>query len=271
MKTVAPAKDRQAGTVGLADLSRSIAHLDLATLAGIVALAVGAVALKRRVQVRRSAVLVALGGLAALGTAVLRLGRRSGATDEEIRETLPGDDLIPHSYTVTDRCTTVNVPPEKVWPWVVQMGYHRGGWYTSQWLDKLVWHIDNPSADRIVPEYQNVRLGDIIPDGEPGKAYFTVAAIKQDRHIVYLDDAGSHVPGIIFSWAFVLRPLDDGRTRIHVRWRNGSISSILLRAVVRLLVAPADFVMMSQVLGGIKRRAEGAGVADPTVSREAQV
>lgn len=206
----------------------------------------------------RNLMLVALTALTSLGALVLRLGRRSGATDEEVRAFLPGDDLLPDSYTVTDRAVTVQARPEDVWPWVVQMGYHRGGWYTSRRLDKIIWHIDNRSEDRIVPEYQNVQVGDTIPDGKPGTAYFTVAAIEKNRFIVYLDDVGSHVPGVSFTWAFVLRPLDDGTTRIQVRWRNGPVSSVLMRVVVRLLVAPADFVMMNQVLGGIKRRAECA-------------
>jgi hypothetical protein len=247
---------RQPGKAGLADLSRSVAHLDLAAAARVAGLVAGAVVLGRRVNVSRSSVLVSLATLASLGTVILRLGRRSGATDEEMHRSLAGDNVIPQSYTVTDRAITVKASVEEAWPWIVQMGYHRGGWYTSRWLDKLIWHIDNPSADRIVPEYQNVHVGDVIPDGEPGKAYFTVAALEQNRHIVYLDDAGSHVPGVTFSWAFVLRPLDESTTRIQVRWRNGPVSSPLLRGVVRLLVAPADFVMMNQVLGGIKRRAE---------------
>lgn len=219
----------------------------------------------------RYSIPAALAAVASLGTLVVRLGRRSGVTGEEIQRALPGDDLIPGSYPVTDRAITIKAPPEKVWPWVVQMGYHRGGWYTSRRLDKILWHIDNRSEDRIVPEYQDVRVGDIIPDGEPGKAYFTVAAIEKNGHIVYLDDTGSHVPGVTFSWAFVLRPLEDGTTRIQVRWRNGPISSPLLQVAVRLLFGPADFVMMNQVLGGIKKRAEMAqqvGEVIPTVDKD---
>jgi hypothetical protein len=102
----------------------------------------------------------------AVGVAVRRLGRRSGATSEEVRPRLPGDELVPAPMWDSTRAITVSVPPGSVWPWVVQMGYpaYRAGWYTPYWLDRLQWGIRERSADRVRPELQNVMVGDRIPD-----------------------------------------------------------------------------------------------------------
>jgi hypothetical protein len=154
-----------------------------------------------------------LGALASALALVLRLGRRSGVTDEEMRRALSGDDLVPTPQFVMDRATTIHAPAQDIWPWVVQMGYHRAGWYTSFWLDKLLWRIDNPSVNRIIPDLQQLRVGDIVPDGPPGTAYFKVGALEPGRAIVYLDDKGTHVPGVVWSWAFVLDPVDGRTTR----------------------------------------------------------
>jgi hypothetical protein len=158
---------------------------------------------------------------------------------------------------VTDRAITIHAPAQDIWPWIVQIGYHRGGWYTSRWLDRLMWHIDNPSADRIIPEFQQLRVGDVVPDGPPGTASFTVAAVETGRALVLLDDAGTHVPDTAFSWAFVLEPLDGRTTRVQVRTRGTYPPSPVLALLSRFVIGPADFVMVSgQMLRGIKRRSE---------------
>jgi hypothetical protein len=159
---------------------------------------------------------------------------------------------------VTDRALTIEAPAAQIWPWIVQMGYHRGGWYTNRRLDTLLWHIDNPSVDHIIPDFQHLRVGAVVPDGPPGTAFFRVAALEPDRALVLLDDGGTHVPGTAFSWAFVLEPLTARSTRVQVRTRGTYAPSLLLALLSRLVVGPADYVMVSgQMLRGIKRRAEG--------------
>ena len=81
--------------------------------------------------------------MAAIGVAVRRLGRRSGATDAELRAQLPGDELVPRSMWESTRAITIAANPAAIWPWIVQMGYpaHRGGWYTPHSLDRLQWGI----------------------------------------------------------------------------------------------------------------------------------
>src|SRR5690348_7641440 len=123
-----------------------------------------------------------------------RLAQRSGATSSEVNDTLPGDELVSDPQIQTTRAITIHAPVDAVWPWVAQVGYHRGGWYTNARLDKLFWRIDNPSADRILPEFQHVEVGDTVPDGPEGTARFTVAAITPGRLLALHDPDGTHIP-----------------------------------------------------------------------------
>lgn len=248
-------------STGTADLSRSVAYLDLAGLVGAGALAAGVGVLARRSKAPARVALAAVAAVTAPLALALRLGRRSGVTAEELRRPLPGDDLIATPQFVTDRAYTIHAPASAVWPWIVQMGYHRGGWYTNEALDRLIWRIDNPSADRLVPEYQQLAVGDTVPDGPTGTAWWTVAALEPGRAVVYLDDTGSHIPGIVGSWSFVIEPIDERTSRLQVRYRSTFTPSLRLALLSRLLIGPADFVMIGQTLRGIKHRAERAVVA----------
>ena len=82
-----------------------------------------------------------------------------GATLDEVRTSMPGDELVPHPTLCATRAMTIDAPPERVWPWLVQMGaYTRGGWYSYDWAD----NGGEPSADRIVPELQGLAVGDVM-------------------------------------------------------------------------------------------------------------
>ncbi len=83
------------------------------------------------------------------------------------------------------RATTINALPEEVWPWLVQMGFGRGGWYTNERIDRIVWRIENKSSNVILPEWQHLQVGDIVPDGLGFAAYFRVVAIRKHEAIVY--------------------------------------------------------------------------------------
>lgn len=211
-----------------------------------------------RAQVAPRLGVAAMAGVATLVGLALRLGRRSGVTDDDLRRPLPGDNLIRNPQLITDRGATIRAPVDEVWPWLVQMGYHRGGWYTNRRLDRLIWHIDNPSEDRIVPELQQLAVGDVVPDGPPGTARFRVAMLEPNGAIVYLDDEGTHIPGVAFSWAFVLDPIDERTTRVQVRTRATYRPRLVVTLLGRLVIGPSDCVMIGQTLRGIKRRAEQA-------------
>src|SRR5579863_5222681 len=76
---------------------------------------------------------------------------------------LAGDSLVVNPMFVYTMAATVNARPEHIWPWLVQMGYQRGGLYSYDWLDRLFGILDRPSADRIIPEFQHLQVGDVIP------------------------------------------------------------------------------------------------------------
>jgi hypothetical protein len=99
--------------------------------------------------------------------AYLALGRllrpsysRWGATDEEVRRSLPGDELVPTPRAQSTWAVTIEAPPERVWPWLVQMGQDRAGFYTYEWFENGLLRLNIHNVDRIVPEWQNITVGD---------------------------------------------------------------------------------------------------------------
>lgn len=101
-------------------------------------------------------------GLCMAGYGALQvLGRRAGSTREERRQTLAGDGAVPHPHAVTDHAITIGAPPEMVWPWLTQMGWHLGGYYTPRWVDRLLFPANLPSADALDPSLvRDLAVGD---------------------------------------------------------------------------------------------------------------
>jgi hypothetical protein len=212
---------------------------------------------------RRGIVTLATAALAE--TVLVRLGRTYGSTGQERAMRLPGDEIVPDPDVVTDHATTIDAPPEQVWPWLVQMGWHRGGWYTARWVDRLLFPANWPSANRILPDLQAVQVGDFIPDGPPETGCgFIVEHVEPQRALVL--HSTSHLPPgwrerhhaqLDWSWTFVLLPLDAGRrTRFLFRSR-WTTAPWWFRLAGRLAVVPADFLMARDMLDGVKWRAEG--------------
>jgi hypothetical protein len=165
----------------------------------------------------------AVGGYAGLQW----LGRTYGAVPDERGRSLPGDDLCLAPQATTTHAITIDAPPEHVWPWLVQMGWGRGQWYTARWVDRILFPANGPSADRLVPEWQHLQVGDRILDGAPEmNCAFVVRLLEPNRHLVL--HSREHLPpqwaerygaSIDWSWAFVLDRLPDGRTRFIFRSR----------------------------------------------------
>ncbi|HEX6030836.1 MAG TPA: hypothetical protein VFY90_05340 [Tepidiformaceae bacterium] len=197
---------------------------------------------------------LALLGIAAQAMAVLitfplwlSRQRRWGATAEEVARPMPGDEIIPDPNYTTTRAVTVDAPPDCIYPWLLQMGHGRGGLYSYDFLDRLFGILDEPSAERIHPEWQNLHVGDVIPlkSGKP----FPVAILEQDRAFVLADlEVG-------YTWQTCMFPQPDGSTRLVTRNRGGFPASLGWRFWMFWLDIAA-FVMVRRWLIVLKGRAE---------------
>jgi hypothetical protein len=156
-----------------------------------------------------------------------------------------------------------------VWPWLVQLGWGRGQWYTARWVDRLLFPANRPSADTLVPEWQQLAVGDRILDGPPeAHTAFVVQQLEPRRHLGL--HSTEHLPpgwadrfgaAIDWTWAFVLDPVEDGRTRFAFRTRV-RLRPWWVAAGYWAVMVPADFVMARQMLRGVKTRAEATTAAD---------
>lgn len=212
-----------------------------------------------------SRVVPVVGG-AALGAVLAGqlLGRRSGSTAAERARPLAGDDLVERPSLVTNHAITIDAPAAQVWPWLTQVGWHRGGWYTPRWVDRLLFPGNWPSADRLDPALvRDLRVGDTVPDGAPGTAWFVVE--RADPPNVLVLHSRTHLPPgwrdrygaeLDWVWTFDLRE-DAGRTRLLVRNR-GWVRPWWVNAGYLALIVPADHVMATGMLRGLKQRVEAA-------------
>ncbi|HET9647797.1 MAG TPA: hypothetical protein VFP34_06150 [Microlunatus sp.] len=195
---------------------------------------------------------------------LIRLGTTYGSTAAERGAALPGDDLVPDPRVITDHAITIDAPPQDVWPWLVQMGWHRGGWYTARWVDRLLFPANWPSTDRIIPQLQEIHLGAFIPDGPPETECGMIVEHLEPGRALALHST-SHLPrswrerqraSLDWSWTFLLTPVDDGRrTRFHFRSR-WTTAPWWLTLGGRLFIVPADLVMSRDMLRGVKQRAQ---------------
>ena len=207
-------------------------------------------------------------GVLAMGVAteatLVHLGRTYGSTPAERAMRLPGDDIVPTPVVVTNHAITIDAPPECVWPWLVQMGWGRGGWYTARWVDRLLFPANGPSATGVISELQDLQIGDFVPDGPPEtNTGFTVEELIPNRTLVL--HSTSHLPAswreqqravLDWSWVFNLTPIHDGnRTRYLLRSR-WTTYPWWLTVGGWLGIVPADFVMSRDHLHGVKERAE---------------
>lgn len=186
---------------------------------------------------------------------------RWGATDGEVADTMPGDELVPDPRMTYTRAVTVAAPPHRVWPWLAQIGQGRGGLYSFDGLENLV-RCDIHSVDRILPQHQRLTAGDLIRMGPPGYPCFRVHAVDPPETLVLVgaDPKPPHAaappnsPTGNSTWQWQLRPADGGRsTRLLVRQRLTYPDG---QALLWHLVEPVAFVMERQMLRGLRDRAE---------------
>lgn len=162
---------------------------------------------------------------------------------------MPGDRFVTLPSYETTLGVTINTTPAAIWPWLVQMGYRRGGLYSYDWLDRLFGYLDAPSAERILPEWQRLAVGDEIPIGRADG--FPVKAIEPCRSLVL----GGHREDVEWSWELALVPVSGERARLISRnrvWMPRRAGSWFMMAFIE----PAAFLMTRKMLLGIKQRAE---------------
>lgn len=172
-----------------------------------------------------------------------------GATRRDLLRVMAGDHLLGDSTYSGTMAVSINAPPEDIWPWLVQIGYQRGGLYSYDWLDRLFGFLDRPSATRILPEFQHLAVGDAIPVGQ-GPSW--PVAVVEARHALVLDMR--HMGGLDWVWQFGLYRVDDKRTRLVTRSRV--CTRTVLARLLTYAIEPAGFLMTRRMLIGIKHRAE---------------
>jgi hypothetical protein len=208
-----------------------------------------------------------LGGLALVAgypaalTATRRWHQHWGATDHEITRALPGDDLIPACRLDSTHAITIHAPAERIWPWLIQMGYgDRAGTYSYDLFERST----GRNLYRIDPDIAPLAVGATMPFS-PG-APMTVAVADRPHALVLwqvtsagkaIDPAGPWGDDwVAWSWAFVLEPIDAVTTRLLIRMRLSYRPAAKWAPSMWLLVEPAHFVMGRRQLLGIQRRAE---------------
>jgi hypothetical protein len=176
-----------------------------------------------------------------------------GATDDELARRMPGDEVVARPTFNTTRAVTIDAQPGEIWPWLVQIGFGRAGWYSYDFLDNLGHH----SAEQIIPEFQHVDVGDLIPMAPGEETGMWVKECLPDRSTLWWDRKNQ-----LTTWAWALDPMPDGRTRLVTRVRSRSSWRHPTSVFWLLLIEVADFPMMRKCLLGIKRRAEALAVGD---------
>ncbi|MEW5899902.1 MAG: hypothetical protein AB1715_00385 [Acidobacteriota bacterium] len=178
-----------------------------------------------------------------------------GASSVESAMPLPGDELVPRFDYQNTRALTINAPVEDIWPWLVQVGQDRGGFYSYSWLENMVF-ADIHNADHTDPAWQDLKSGDFVPLVTKN---WPLGFVKRKEPVigcpVYTVEQNNVL--VLRGWgSFILRPVTAETTRLVARSRYGPFPS-LLRPLWQAFFDSEHFVMERQMMKGIKSRAEG--------------
>jgi hypothetical protein len=195
---------------------------------------------------------------------------RWGATISEVGMALPGDDLIEFPKLSSTHAITIRARPAEVWPWLAQLGQGRGGFYSYDWIENAM-GLDIHNTDRVLSEYQDIKVGDVIPFAPSGFG-IPVAFVEPEQTLVLHGDTRQGTgevqiplkPGdyMAASWGFHLFERVDGATRLVVRFRADWAPSVQNALFYRALLEPGTFLMGRKMLLGIKARAERLAQAE---------
>jgi hypothetical protein len=214
---------------------------------------------KRTRRGRRIAAALAGGVLAE--AVLIRLGQTYGSTRQDQGMRLLGDDIVPLPQVVTNHAITIDAPLECVWPWLVKMGWHRAGWYTARWVDKLLFPLKaqrEPDRPRTAT-HRGRRLHSRRPARDQVRAHRRGAGAGSGMAL----HSTSHLPmswrdraSLDWSWAFILLPQGNGR-RTRFLFRSRWVTAPWWFTFGGWLgIVPADFVMARDMLNGVKQRSK---------------
>ena len=183
---------------------------------------------------------------------------RWGATDEEVTRPLPGDHILPQPGFSATRAITIAARPEHIWPWPVQMGSGRAGWYSYDRLD----NAGVPSATEVLPQFQHLQVGDLIPMvvGQPVGPH--VRELEPDRRMLWVTEDQ-------LSWEWLLEPIGEQSTRLLNRIRGTYPPLWSRRMPYAIAASTGDIVMNRRQLRGIRARAERLAQAPNNALRPA--
>lgn len=171
---------------------------------------------------------------------------RWGATDEEVERAMPGDGVVARADFRATRAISIRATPAEVWPWLVQIGSDRAGWYSYDRID----NAGVPSASTILPEFQTLAVGDLVPMIPNSEIGVWVREIEPNRRLLWWDQKGE------YSWEWLLDPSPDGGTRLVSRLRASYPPLLSTRTLYVIVATTGDIVMMRRCLLGIRDRAE---------------
>lgn len=192
----------------------------------------------------------------------------------------PNQDLIKDPMLDLRYEIEIRAKPAEIWPWIKQLGYHQGGWYIDTWWEKFeqqyFWPnlvpeeargTYKPPANHILPEFQDLKVGDIVPDGPPGSAFYEVVGLEENRllllyattHFNYIAPQfvykTRYAPKGAFCWAFILNEIDRNHTRLVSWWRSAGLPKTAFYLIIPF-ISLIDHAHQREILKGIKRRVE---------------
>jgi hypothetical protein len=191
--------------------------------------------------------------------------KRSRVTEAEFAARLPGDALIGEPAVVLDRAATFDCSPAELWPWIVQLGKGRAGWYMPASIERFV-PAKRRGAQQPLAQFQGLEEGDFVADWGPGFPLMQAVTVDREQAIVYLslrdrarghrwpvDEAERGAGVLAFSWALVIGDLGDGRSRLHIRLRVQSAGRLM-----SALGGPFDYITIQLLFAGLTERLAAA-------------
>jgi len=179
-----------------------------------------------------------------------------GITKTERSMEMPGDGYVNNPDTVYEQAITINTPPEYVWSYLIQVGYKRAGWYNWDFINRYAadnyFYENNKSAERVIPELQNLNKGDkisIMPE-----ISFLVEEIKKNDHLLL---TGIEEDEYVVTWLYKLNKVQENKTRLIVKWQSDIGDGFLFDLMNYVITEPAGAgIQQWEMLKGIKQRAE---------------